>query len=384
MSAMKKTGLLILGVYPESEGYPNVKYRLEDLLSANAFTVSTIHGAIWQHNIPNRTVIALLTKAWAFVSAHAQVFFAYLKHPDKSCVYIPYPAIFIAALLSWLPSRQQPKRLVLDAFISIYDTVVIDRQFIATGHILAKILYSIERRAFKNCTAVIVDTQQNAVYFSELFKLPLQHFVAIPLSTEESGLAIPPYVLAKKKSTITILFVGTLIPLHGIEVILGAIKRLSARKNIVFKVIGSGQMSALITEFIQQNAVSLIWIKEWYSHARILQEIAAADICLGIFGSTAKAQRVCPLKLYAYAACGRAVITADTPCLRSLHAEAAFTLIPAGSSQALVSAIEVLLIHPQLLQTQAKLARDFYRQRLTNQAALKHLISVLRDESLLV
>ncbi len=332
MNEPNKAPLLILGVYPESDGYPNIKYRLDDLKAANCFDISVLHATIWPHNIPSERKTSLIPKTWQFLWAHAKILYAYLRHPHKQLVYVPYPAIFIALILSWLPPRHQPKRLVLDAFISLYDTLVIDRKFFAVKNPIARLLYAIERRAFQKCSVVVVDTEQNARYFGHLFQLPRQHFTAIPLSTDEAALYAAPYVFPPFKTVFTVLFIGTLIPLHGLDVILGAIKLLASKQNIHFKIIGSGQMSPLMTAFIAENDVNLTWIKEWYSSENMLQVVAAADICLGVFGNTAKTQRVCPLKLYLYTACGRATISADSPCLRSFlenTATPAINLVPA-------------------------------------------------------
>lgn len=380
MSKISKPPLLILGVYPESEGYPNIKYRLHDLLEAHAFNVSILHVPIWAHNIVTPNKWSALTQAWRFVRAHGYVFYQYIQHPYKQSAYIPYPAIFTALLLSWLPRRLQPKHLVIDAFISLYDTIVLDRQLFRDSHPIAKMLYAIERRAFQNSSLVIVDTEQNAQYLGTLFHLPSHHFKAIPLSTDETALSTPPYTLVRNKTVFNVLFIGTLIPLHGIDIILGAIKQLTPRHNIHFTIIGSGQMSPLITEFMAAHKTNLTWIKDWYSPAQLLHTVTAADICLGIFGLAPKTQRVYPLKLYLYSACGRAVISADTPCLRELLPSTqapAIKLVPAGSASALAAAIEELVEEPELIEKYAHSARRFYLQTLTNQAALEQLITAL-------
>jgi glycosyltransferase involved in cell wall biosynthesis len=71
--------------------------------------------------------------------------------------------------------------------------------------------------------------------------------------------------------------------------------------------------------------------------------VAAADICLGIFGTTRKTQMVIPNKVYQAATVGRAVISADTPAAREVftHGETAW-LCPAGNPQALADAIRRL------------------------------------------
>ncbi|MEQ1636895.1 MAG: glycosyltransferase [Methylococcales bacterium] len=379
MTDKPKKNLLILGVYPESEGYPNIKYRLEDLTKLEDFSVSILHCTIWQNNISNQKILYLLLTSWRFIAAHLIIVIKYLKHPFKELVYIPYPAVFISVLLSFLPKCYRPKRLVLDAFISLYDTICIDRKYFPRQHLFAKLLFYLEQRAYRNCAAVIVDTEQSALYLSQLFSLPLKLFVAVPLSTNEHYLPAPAYSTPSPLKTFQILFIGTFIPLHGIEVILSAVKLLSGQTNLVFKIIGNGQMAPLVTDFINTHPLNLIWIKEWQNQSQLFAAIQEADICLGIFGSTAKTQRVCPLKIYHYAGCGRAIITAETNWMRAntLNQIAPpFVLVPQGSAEALVKAINDLVSHPEQILRYANAAQRFYRQSLSNQQALKQLLPV--------
>jgi glycosyltransferase involved in cell wall biosynthesis len=375
--------LLILGVYPESEGYPNIKYRLEDLANVDCLVVEKIHGPIWQATISNQKRTHFLKTGFRFVWAHLTVVSQYLQQSNKDRVYIPYPAVFISFLLSLLPKRYQPKRLVLDAFISLYDTLCIDRAYIAPRHILGRLLYRIEQRAYRNCTYVVVDTEQNKQYLSRLFAVANEHFVAMPLSTNEQGLLLPTYVAPAPPKKYQILFIGTLVPLQGIDVILGAIELLLPQNNLVFKIICNGQLAPPITAIIEANPGNVIWIKAWQSQAQLLDAIQEADICLGIFGTTAKTQRVCPLKIYSYAAGGRAIITAETDWMRTNtcnQKEPPFILIPGGSAEALATAIGDVVSRPEQISRYAQAAREFYVQSLANKQGLKQLLPLFYDD----
>ncbi len=71
--------------------------------------------------------------------------------------------------------------------------------------------------------------------------------------------------------------------------------------------------------------------------------MAKADICLGIFGHTAKAQMVIPHKIYEALAMKKPIITADTPAAKELLTNQINVIfIPSGNSQKLTEAIELL------------------------------------------
>jgi glycosyltransferase involved in cell wall biosynthesis len=71
--------------------------------------------------------------------------------------------------------------------------------------------------------------------------------------------------------------------------------------------------------------------------------MAHADVCLGIFGTSAKAQRVIPNKVYDALACARPVITADTPAIRELlQPDDQVIVCPPGDPESLADAIALM------------------------------------------
>lgn len=109
-----------------------------------------------------------------------------------------------------------------------------------------------------------------------------------------------------------VLFYGQFIPLHGMEVIAEA-ARLCEGQGILWEVIGDGQEGERFRGMLQAHALtSLTWIP-WVPYADLIEHIHAADLCLGIFGTSAKAGRVIPNKVFQVLAAGRALITAQSP-----------------------------------------------------------------------
>jgi glycosyltransferase involved in cell wall biosynthesis len=102
-------------------------------------------------------------------------------------------------------------------------------------------------------------------------------------------------------------------------------------------------------------------VDRWISGEEYEQELAEADICLGVFGGTAKATRVIPSKVYDALAAGRPIITADTPAARELltHGDDAW-LCPANDAAALADAISTLARDETLRLRLAAGARRIY------------------------
>lgn len=375
--ADSQNSLLILGVYLKSEGYPNTLYRLHDLEASGLFQMSEINVPMWSESTQGRHGISRLTRNfWRAVIAHIAVTIRYLAATCPERIYVPYPAVFVLFLLSWLPAWRRPRYIVADVFISLYDTIVLDRRLIKQDGLAARMLKWIERRAYVCADKLVADTPQNARLLCELFKLPEAKYVAIPLSTDEIHFKYTPY--QPTHGDCRVLFVGTMAPLHGMETILEAANLLSERPDIHFRLIGDGQDAPIVEARLRTHMPNLEWERAWQSSQQIAGEISRADICLGIFGAGDKAQRVCPFKIYAYASMGRAVITGDTRWLRETvqRHEEVFASVPPDDAAALAAKIIQLADAPALRAKLAANGRQFYEIHLSNQAVLRQLTHI--------
>lgn len=372
-----QNSLLVIGVHLKSEGYPNTLYRLRDLEASGLFQMSEINVPMWSENSQNRHGLSRLTRnGWRAIIAHIMVMIRYLaaKYPQR--VYVPYPSVFVLFLLSWLPVWCRPRYIVADVFISLYDTIVLDRRLIKQNGLPARILKWIEGRAYACANKLVVDTPQNARFICSLFELPESKLVTVPLSIDEAHFKYTPY--QPTSGICRVLFVGTMVPLHGIETILEAACLLSERPDIQFKLIGDGQDAPLVEARLRTHTPHLEWERAWQPSHRIAEEISRADICLGIFGAGDKAQRVCPFKIYAYASMGRAIITGETLWFREtvqLPRES-FVSVPVNNAVALAAKIIQLADAPALRAKLAANSHQFYENHLSNQAALKQLAQV--------
>jgi len=361
----KHDQLLIWGVYPKDEGYPNVVYRIEEL--ANHFELREVNCPIWNYTAVhrrkiNRVLISHVIVSWQYL---------WTRYSGR-LIYIPYPAVFLLFFLSLLPKFLSYKWIVADVFISLYDTIVNDRKLLSPRSISARILHWIEARAYRIASVIVTDTLPNAEFLRHEFNLTANQIVAIPLSTNEK-LFFPREYFAQSK-VCRVLFIGTFIPLHGVEYLAETIIILRERTNIQFTVIGDGQETQLFSRILSNYAPQLKWIREWQPAQRLAEEITQADICLGIFGNSAKAQRVCPLKIYAYAAVGRAIITGDTQWLRTEGGSDFFSVVPTANSLALADQIVALANQPRTREQLAIRSRQFYETKLSNSIARNALL----------
>ena len=230
---------------------------------------------------------------------------------DRNAVlYIPYPAPLLLWWLSFVPRRLR-SHCVVDAYVSIWDSMYRDRG----GHgrdrsIVSRVVHWFEGRALRAADLVLVDTEANERQMALDFSLEPMRVKSVPLAIEEAVFLSVPLLHGDVLRRVRVLFVGTMIPLHGVDVVLDAARLLRNDRRIEFRLVGDGQQAHLIEDAIAEYDPELFsWRRGWCDIRIIASEIRKADICLGVFGGSGKAARVLPFKLYMYLAAGRAVIS---------------------------------------------------------------------------
>lgn len=207
------------------------------------------------------------------------------------------------------------KKIIWDAFYSLYDTMIYDRKLSSTKSLKVKYYWFLDWLNCRLSDKIILDTKEHIKYFIKEFKEKNSKFIKVLVGTDFE--IFPPKAL-KKNSILTVGFWGKYIPLQGVEYIIKAAKILEADREIKFKVIGSGQESGRIKKLASDLIINNVEFLPKVPCARLPDLIADFDICLGIFGNTPKTQRVIPNKVYQAAAMGKAIITADTTAIREL------------------------------------------------------------------
>lgn len=377
----------VLGVTQVNDSYPNVKYKLAALEQLLGESYVEFVVPLDKKNASQGFFSALGSSqavfVWRLLTGHIKVLLHSLQHRAKS-VYVCYPGIFLAAWLGLPFMRRRYPLMYLDAFISLYDTVVFDRRLLRESGLLAKLLYRLEKRAFTSATVVIVDTPENAQYYSELFDIPQDSFFAMPLS-------IPPLLPGKTKADtqqsgrIRCVFVGTFVPLQGIRTIVEAAKLLADDSEIDFVFVGDGQDANYLQEFMANSPESHVtWHRGHFPTQFVVDEIGSADICLGIFGDGAKSQRVLPYKIYYYLALGMPIITASTLTSKRILAEchdrenhAPMLLVPPGDAQSLANALRQLRDNPVEFANTGNAGANYYHRALSDAAIQRSLQNMI-------
>lgn len=265
---------------------------------------------------------------------------------DADALIVGYPGHFD------LPAARRVARgrpVVFNPLVSLYDTLVGDRGRFRSGSPGAGVVRIVDRRAFRRADVVVADTEANAQFFREEFGLG-HDTVEVCLVGAEDRLFRPGW---QPEAPFHALFVGKLIPLHGLETILAAA---ALAPEVPFRVVGSGQLEGLLAD----RPANVEWVP-WVEYTSLPGEIQSAGCALGIFGAGGKTARVIPNKAFQTIACATPLVTADTPAARELLTDGLNALlVPPGDPEALAGAVRRLAADPALADRIGKAGRKTY------------------------
>ena len=146
-----------------------------------------------------------------------------------------------------------------------------------------------------------------------------------------------------------VLYYGTYIPNHGVDVIVEAARQLQNNADIHFELVGDGPEKEKAANLAKGYGLKNITFIEWLDKTELAQKIAACDVCLGAFGDTLQASLTNNNKIYEGFAIRKPVISGDSPALPEAikHGEHLY-LCERGNPQSLADAINILKGNPEL------------------------------------
>ena len=348
--------ICFFGTYTVSVGYPVNRVLMKGLRQAGV-VVRECRQELWGRFLydmsskPLRLAFVLL----AAPVRYAQLLWKYFNADDHDCVLVGY-AGFIDVLFARLANL---------------------------GSMRAWMLRTIDRMAFKAADLVLVDTYENKRYFAGLTGVDCDKFVRSFVGEDDEEFALR-NIQHISNDEFNVLFFGTYVPLHGVDVIVDAAIRLRNDDTIKFTVIGNGQMYPEVRQKASENSLdNVLFIDEWIETSELVEQIARADICLGIFGTTQKAARVIPYKVFDAMAMKRPVITRDSPAICELLQDGeSVILTQPGSADSLAKAILMLRSDPDVARRIGENGYRLYVENGSPKAIGQQLIKELRARNM--
>jgi glycosyltransferase involved in cell wall biosynthesis len=254
--------------------------------------------------------------------------------PAVDAVIVGYPG-HLDVPVARLRARGRP--VVFNPLVALADTLVTDRRRFEPNSPAARLLERIDRIAFGAADLLVADTDADRRFFELLTPTAVE----VCYVGAEERLFTPGWSPPRE---FEVMFVGKLIPLHGLDTILEAARRLP---ELRFRLVGRGQLERLL-----RDRPANVRHEPWIPYEDLPAALHRTGCALGIFGTTEKAQRVIPNKAFQALACATPLVTADTPAARELLADGmSALLVPPGDPDALATAIQRLAVDQGLAET---------------------------------
>jgi len=279
--------------------------------------------------------------------------------------------------LAWLLAKIFHKKLVFDAFISLYNTQIDDRKYVKRGTWQAYFYFNLDKFACLLSDLVLLDTNTHIDYFRKTFGLNKTKFASVLVGTDEQ--LFYPKVFPKNKDFV-VGFHGHFLPLQGTKLIIEAANKLK-NENIVFKLVGQGIEKKECEQMAKYNRLTNVEFLEPIPYAELPNFINSCDIYLGgPFFNNQKAKLVIPNKAYEAIACGKPVILGDTIANREIFTDGVDCIFAKQANiKSIVNAIMMLQNNSKLRKSIGENGYKLYNDRCSETIIGKSLVKGLKS-----
>jgi glycosyltransferase involved in cell wall biosynthesis len=292
-------------------------------------------------------------------------------------VVVGYPGHLMVPY-AWAVARYRHAVLVFDPLVSLFDTFAGDRELVAEDSPAGYLASLVDRVAFGLPAVVLADTAEHAAFYSAVLGVPLERLAVVPVGALPVLGATGAAHDRQPGEALRVLQYGRWSPLHGLPATFDAAEELRG-EPFRFELIGSGQLAGRLAAEVAARGLDNVALSDALPPWRLRARIVESDVCLGIFGRSAKAGRVIPNKVYDALAAGRPVVTEDSLAARELLSDGRdAVLVPAGDGGALAAALRRLRDGGERARLGAA-ALDLYRRRCTPEAVAATLLAALEE-----
>lgn len=378
----RKYSICFFGTYESS--FPRT-ITLKEACRIKRFKVIECHKPFWENmtqKVEFFSIISMIKYGFKLMLAYTSLAVRYLKLENHDVVIVGYNGYFDIPLAKLL-TKIRKKPLIFTPVFPLYETLVEDRKYVNKTSIKSKIIHLIDEISCRLADFIIIETDSYIDYYCEEFKIPREKYFKIPLGADETNFFQRQQKVQKKDpNLLKLLFYGKFIPLQGISYIIKAAKILEKNKDVEFEIIGSGQLSNNIRNLAAKLDNKNIKFIDWINYRELPEHIQDADVCLGIFGSTPKAQRGVPIKVYEALAMKKPVITGDTPAAREVFTHKVNAILcEIGNPEALADSIILLKENREL---RANIAESGYKlyQKIFSSEQIANRLEIALDKCL--
>lgn len=279
-----------------------------------------------------------------------------------------YLAGFLGQPLMPFMRARSLRPIVLDAFVSIYDTLCLDRRTSSPRSPVGRVSRWLDSHALRWAHRVLTDTHASADFMAQEFGVARSKFVPVPVGADESLF----YPRSNPRSDqIQVLYYSTYLPLHGAPLVVEAAHRLKGEDSIHFTFIGRGPVRPRAEGLARKFELANCRFIDWVPLEQLPEFVAGSHIFLGghFNAENAKARRVVPGKVYQGLAMAKPTIVGECEASEEWfrHGESAY-MVRMGDAEALADAILALAGSARLRKRIGDGGHSLYQERFSEAA----------------
>ncbi len=294
----------------------------------------------------------------------------------KDFYFVSYMGHFLVPTIRIFTS----KPIVFDFYLSLYDVMCNDRKLYSPDSRLGKFTYWLEKRSLQKADYIIVDTDRLISTLSDEYDVDRDKFVRVPLTINEDN--VKKISVDRYKEQFTVLYVGSYIPLHGVEVIVEAAKLLQDRgEDVHFLMIGKGPDHQKCVELVEGYALNNVEFKGFMSLEELNYYYNATDINLGLFSIGERANSIILNKTNDSFRVGKPHLTLETDAMKeAFEDDRDIFFVKDNSPKTLADRILEIRDDPKLIKEVGDNALISYDEKLSNAKAKEILNSQIFDK----
>lgn len=291
-------------------------------------------------------------------------------------LFVPYGFFSVYSLiLAKIVGLVRRKTVIFDAFISLHEVYVQEREMVSLGGLRAKLYWWLDWLSIRLADRVTCDTFQNIDYFVRQYRGNKDKFCRIIVGTDRR-LFRP--ISVTKTANLRIGWWGSFLKLHGLEYIIEAASLLKCLP-VQFKLYGKGLEHRRIRTMAKQRKLTKV---KFYPNAKIyrqpLKYLNEMDLVLGgPFGKSPRVERVVPIKVIESLAAGKPTIVGNTGANREFFPSNVVWFCSPQSGAVLAKVIKQIYRHKEQLTKRGELGYRWFLGHATQEKINQELSRVL-------
>jgi glycosyltransferase involved in cell wall biosynthesis len=249
-----------------------------------------------------------------------------------------------------------------DEFINPVEWFVEEHRKFRAGGLRARLLRKVFRAWGLRSASILADTASHAAHSAQLSGIPLERYRVVHVGTDEETFR-PGGPPRRADGVLRVLYYGSMLPLHGLDIVVEAVRRAGATTRISLLAVGGDAATRRILDDARASGVDIEY-RSWVDYAQLPAVFAECDLFLGgPFGGTVQADFVITGKTFQFLACARPVV------IGANHESQVFTdrvdaiIVPQRDTSALADAFVWAAAHPTELAGIAAAGRELYLAR---------------------